>query len=265
MRASTLCRSAAIFAAVSLLLSSSAMGGKKKKKKKKVNTDDIVDVSALKSSFLVFTDGDGGYFATVRMDSDNLYYGDGKTFYRQRVTSGGANGNTDWSYRMWSPRVNGVADLSIKTDKGTITCGEDEFELTQVDPKEATKLLDKATFKRPLWTRQGHTLFRDDKGTYYYVDRLQDDYGGKGFRLFVGQKGAMKELGLTNIVSDSVGQIYSSKKGELRLVQEDGKATWIKNERKTSLTYVPIEDNLSMVYGELGIYEGSLGTPCDEY
>jgi len=265
MRASTLCRSAAILAAVTFLLSASAMAGKKKKKKKKVSDDDVVDVSAVKSQFLVFTDGDGGYFATIRADMDNLYYGDGKTFYRQRVTSGGANGNNDWTFRMWSPRVDGMADLDIKSDKGTIGCGDDEFELTQVSAKEATKLLDKAVFKRPLWTRQGHTLWRDDKGTYYYIDRLQDAYGGKGFRLFAGQKGAMKELGLTNIVSDSVGQIYSTKKGELRFVQEDGKATWIKNERKTQLVYVPIEDNLAMVYGDLGVYDGSLGTPCDEY
>ena len=78
--------------------------------------------------------------------------------------------------------------------------------------------------------------------------------------------GAMKELPLTNIVSDSKGQIFASKRGELRFVIEDGdKGTWIKGEQKTELTNVPVEDNIALIYGELGVYEGSLGTPCDEY
>jgi hypothetical protein len=265
MRASTLCRSAALFAVATFLLSASAEAGKKKKKKKKKTDDEIVDVSAVKSQFLVFTDGDGGYFATIRMDMDHLFYGDGKTFHQQRAFSGGANGNNEWSFRMWAPRVENVADLDIKNAVGTIACGKDEFELTQVSATEATKIIDSAVFKKPLWTRQGHALSRDDKGTYYFVDRLRDEYGGKGYRLFAGQKGAMKELGLTNIVSDSKGQIFSSKKGELRFVQETDSATWIKNEKKTTLVNVPIEDNLSLVYGELGVYEGSLGTPCDDY
>ena len=265
MRASTLCRAAAILAAVTLL-SSGAIAGKKKKKKKKKADDDIVDVSGVKSTFLLYTDGDGGYFATIRMDMDNLYWApDGKTFYKQRAFSGGADGVDNYNFRMWAPRVNNVADLDIKADKGTMTCGEESWELTQVDPKDAAKVIDKASWKGVVWKRQGHQLSRDDKGTYYLVDRLRDEYGGKGFRLFAGQKGAMKELGLTNIVSDSVGEIFSSKKGELRYVTENGAVSWIKGSKKTSLTNVPIEDNLSMVYGDLGVYEGSLGTPCDEY
>lgn len=265
MRASTLCRGAAILAAVTLL-SSGAFAGKKKKKKKKKVDDDIVDVSAVKSTFLVYTDGDGGYFATIRMDSDNLFWApDGKTFYKQRPFSSSADGNTKYSFRMWAPRVNNVADLQINADKGTMSCGEDAWELTQVDPKDAAKILDKAVWKDVQWKRRGHQLSRDDKGTYYYVDRLRDEHGGKGFRLFVGQKGAMKELGLTNIVSDSVGEIFASKKGELRYVTADGKAAWIKGSKKAELVNVPIEDNLSMVYGDLGVYTGSLGTPCDEY
>lgn len=264
MRASHLCRSAAIFAAVTFLFASGADAGKKKKKKKKAD-DDIVDVSAVKSTFTLFTDGEGGYYASIRADMDHVFYGDGKTFYRQRAFSGGADGTANWNFRMWAPRVDSVADLDIKGSKATMTCGQDEFDLELVSATEATKILDKAVFKRPLWTRQGHALSRDDKGNYYFVDRLQDEYGGKGFRLFIGQKGAMKEQSLTNIVSDSMGQIFTSKKGELRFVQEDGKATWIKNERKIELVNVPIEANLAMVYGELGVYEGSLGTPCDEY
>ncbi len=265
MRASTLCRSAALFAVATFLLSTSAEAGKKKKKRKKKVDDEIVDVSAVKDQLLVFTDGADGFFVTARGDVDHLFYGDGKTFYQQRAFSSGANGNTEFTFRMWAPRVDNIADLEINNDVGSISCGKDTFELTQVAATEAAKIIDKAVFKKPLWTRQGHALSRDDKGTYYYVDRQRDEYGGKGFRVFAGQKGAMKELGLTNIVSDSKGQIFSSKKGELRFVQDTEKAVWIKNEKKTELVNVPIEDNLSLVYAELGVYEGTLGTPCDDY
>jgi hypothetical protein len=273
MRAPRLCRAAATTTVVALLASLAVLpaDAKKKKKKKKKKDDDIVDVSAWKDKFIVYTDGDDGYYAAVPGEMDAVFYGDGKTFYKQRTFSGGRS-PPKWSFRMWSPRVNSVADLDGSDDSadkvGTMTCGEEEFELTKIDAKEAAKIIDKATFKAPLWKRQAHKLSRDDRGTYYYVDRLRDDvtnYEKKGWRLFAGQKGAMKELPLTNIVSDSEGEIFSSKRGELRFIQENDKATWIKGERKTELVNVPVEDNVKMIYGELGVYEGSLGTPCDEF
>ena len=172
---------------------------------------------------------------------------------------------------MWSPRVDGVADLVVDRGKGVMTCGDDEFDVTLVDATEGRKIVAKAAFKKHLWKRQAHSLSRDDRGTYYYVDRMQDDLGGKGFRLFAGAKGGLKELPLTNIVSDSEGQIFASKRGELRFIQENEvdargvKASWVKGEKKTELTTVPIDMNVKLIYGELGVYEGSLGTPCDEY
>ena len=240
-----------------------ADAGKKKKKKAK-KTDDIVDVSAVKAQFEVYTDGEGGYFVVAPGDTDMTFHGDGKTMYRQRSISSSRNGAA-WSRRMWSPRVDHVADLSVDGGKGTMACGEESYDITQVTGAEATKIIDKAVFKKPLWTRQAHALSRDDRGVYYYVDRNLEEYGGKGYRLFAGQKGAMKELGLTNIVSDSEGEIFASKKGELRFVQEQTKAVWIKGDKRTELVAVPLDRNLAMIYGELGVYEGSLGTPCDEY
>ncbi len=271
MRAPTHCRIAArllVLAAGLAFLTTGVEAGKKKKKKKK--EDESADISAVKDKLEVYTDGEGGYYIGVPGESEHLYYGDGKTMYRQRVGSGGRNG-TQWSMRMWSPRVNGVADLVVDSGKGTMSCGKDDFEITQIDPTEAQKIIAKAVFRKPLWKRQAHSLFRDDRGTYYYVDRMQDELGGKSFRLFAGSKGALKELALTNIVSDSEGQIFSSKKGELRFVQDnitdfrDVKASWIKGEKRTDLTTVPIDMNVPLIYGELGVYEGTLGTPCDEY
>lgn len=263
MRASHLCRAAAILGALALCVSA-ADAGKKKKKKKKKTDDEIVDISGFKDKMVVYTDGDGGFFAAVWNDTDTLFYGDGKTMWKQRVTSAFRDG-TKWEMRMWAPRVNGVADIIATDATGKMVCGDDEFELTKVADADARKILDKATFKGVFWKRQGHRLSRDDRGTYYYVDRLRDEFGGKGYRLFAGQKGAMKELPLINIVSDSVGEIFASKKGELRYVQEKTTASWYRGEKKTELTTVPVEDNLTVIYTDLGIYDGSLGTPCDEY
>lgn len=271
MRAPTLCRIAArlLVLAVGLaFLTTGVEAGKKKKKKKK--NDDSADVSAFKDQLAVYTDGEGGYFIMVPGESDTLFYGDGKTMYKQRVGSAGKNG-TKWSMRMWSPRVNGVADLQVDGAAGTMSCADDEFEITQVDDTEAKKIIAKATFRKHFWKRQAHSLSRDDRGTYYFVDRMQDDLGGKGFRLFAGAKGALKELALTNIVSDSEGEIFASKRGELRFIQDNPvddteiKASWIKGEKKIELTTVPLDMNVALIYGELGVYEGSLGTPCDEY
>lgn len=266
MRASTVCRAAAILGCLVLIASVADAGPRKKRKKKKA--DEVVDVSAWKDRMMVYTDGEGGYFTVVPGETDAFFYGDGKTLYKQRVF-GASRNPPKFDMRMWSPRVNSIADFAASDDKkdtaGTLTCGKDEFTLVRVADAEARKILASATFRPPLWKRQAHALSRDDRGTYYFVDKIRDDLGGKGFRLFAGQKGAMKELPLVNIVSDSEGEIFATKKGELRFVLEPRKATWIKGEKRTELTLVPVEDNVAMIYGELGVYEGSLGTPCDEY
>ncbi|HEU5059135.1 MAG TPA: hypothetical protein VFU21_21530, partial [Kofleriaceae bacterium] len=47
---------------------------------------DEVDVEALKSKMVFVHDGRGHYMAVVPFDSNApLFYGDGKTFYQQRV------------------------------------------------------------------------------------------------------------------------------------------------------------------------------------
>src|SRR4029077_10997904 len=85
--------------------------------------------------------------------------------------------------------------------------------LKQLNADEARTVIQHATFLPPLWQRQAHLLARDDDGVYYYIDELREEYGGNGFRVFVGQKGAMKELAMTNVVADSAGEIYATKTG----------------------------------------------------
>ncbi|HEX8538017.1 MAG TPA: hypothetical protein VF664_11180, partial [Cystobacter sp.] len=64
----------------------------------------------------------------------------------------------------------------------------------------------------------------------------------------------------------SEGQIFSTKRGDLRLVVErEQPSLWIENKKRTELRAVPIEENMPLIYNELGVYTGArLGTPCDD-
>lgn len=264
-------RAAPIAAAVLVLFAGRPVGTADARPKKKKVKDDLEDVSKAKPDLVVLTDEDGEVYVLEDKWGDEHYafYGDSKVLYRLRVFGGGADGSKGtYDYSFWSPRTGGA---SIgKNDKGGyyVTCGQgselETFPLTKMPAADAKKILDTASFRKPLWKRQAQALARDDAGNYYFVDRLRDDYGGKGHRIFAGPKGGMKELPMTNVVSDSVGEIYATKKGELRFITEPNKATWIKGTAKTELTIIPLDMNIQLIYGELGVYDGSLGTPCDD-
>ena len=69
---------------------------------------------------------------------------------------------------------------------------------------------------------------------------------------------------MTNVATDSAGEIFATKAGQLKLVAgSDGKATWIKGGKKTELTRLEPQENRYLIYRELGIY-GSLGAICDD-
>ena len=70
---------------------------------------------------------------------------------------------------------------------------------------------------------------------------------------------------MTNVVSDSEGDIFSTKTGSLRLILNKNESTWIEGKKQRKLVLVPVEDNARMIYTELGVYTGErLGTPCDD-
>lgn len=227
---------------------------------------DQIDISPVKSELEVLTDGQGHFVVVkpaIKGDS-HLYYGDGKTFYAQRVFGGSADtARGRFSNSYWAPRAH-RGEIELKDKVWRITCDKRDTVMNKLPPKDAARILDSAKFYRPLWRHQAYALARDRKGNYYYVDRLQDDYGGRGFRLYVGQRGAMKEMKMLNIVSDSEGDIFATKKGDLRLILDKQDATWVKGKSKSKLTYVPPARNAYMIYAELGVYTGRLGTPCDD-
>jgi hypothetical protein len=135
-----------------------------------------------------------------------------------------------------------------------------------VKADEAKALVDAAAFLSYRWQRQPYLLARDDKGTYYFVDMQRDVPGKKDMKLYIGPRGKLKPQQMTNIVSDSVGDIFSTKTGELRLVANADSLKWVAGKTEEKLTNVPVDDNHVLIYTDLGVYERMpLGTPCDDF
>lgn len=256
-----------------------ADGGKKGK-----DDGDAIDISSYRSELVVLTDDDGVIYVVrprvIGRDGGPVFVGDGKTFYQQKETGGGADGQAGtWSYSLWAPRVAAYDDAQLWLDgdkKYFISCGREKTtELRPVAKKEADKMLNSAAFRPRLFDRVPHLLLRDDAGTYYYVDIDRDERMWSsssteqrkyehGHRVFVGKKGAMKQLPMTNIVADSEGEIYQTKRGELQIVTEDAKTGyWVRGRKKTSLKILDRDDNRYLIYRELGVY-GFIGAACEE-
>jgi hypothetical protein len=230
---------------------------------------DALDISDVKSKLQVLSDGKQHYIAVIPFGSsfDHLYYGDGKRFYLQRMNGGGADGKQSWDRVFWEPRVKAMWQGGVAFAKGkyTVQCGDRATELQPLNAEEQTKLLDSASFFKPLWIHQAYSLSRDNKGNYYYVDRVREPENNRNFRLYAGTRGNLKLLKMTNVVSDSQGDIFTTKKGELRLVLDRKKPSWFAGKKETELIGLPLDDNRVLIYTDLGVYAGQrLGTPCDD-
>jgi len=233
-----------------------------------------VDIKAIKDKLQVFQDKAGGtYVVFERADGNSdtrVWYGTGKSLYEQIVIGLSRNGDS-WSINSWAPRLPELRPASIiRKEDGTFLrwCdGKDDAVITQLTGDKAKAILDKYGFFSSALVRRPHLFARDDAGVYYYVDRLDTTHGGKGYRVFVGKKGAMKQLSLTDIASDSAGQVFSTKTGDLRLVKTndgDVKQTtkWVKGEKKTELIVLDVDVNSPIIFKDLGIYKFT-GTLCD--
>jgi hypothetical protein len=231
--------------------------------------DAPLDLSEIKDKLILLTDGKQHFVAVVPFGdfSSHLYYGDGKRFYAQRVGSGSSEGTEAWDRTFWEPRVTALwqGGVGLRKGKYAVQCGDRVTELKQVDAEEQAKMLAAASFFAPLWNHRAYALARDNKGIYYFVDRLREPENNKSFRLFAGPRGNLKPLKMTNVVSDSQGDIFTTKKGELRLVLDRKHSVWFAGKAETELVYLPLEDNRIMIYTDLGVYAGQrLGTPCDD-
>jgi hypothetical protein len=239
---------------------------------------DVLDVTALKDRLVVVTDGKGHYLASAPEVKDEVvdgrifYSPDGKTFWEQRVQGYGSNGPGAFDITFWEPRIpEGWKRSYGRNAEGySVQCDDRVTKLTLVPAADAKTLLGAAVFKKPRWKTMAYALARDDHGRYFYVDKPREPRDSKAFRVFMGQKNALKPLKMVNVVSDSQGDIFATRSGELRLlIPKNGEVqrepVWIKGKKKTALTWVPVEDNANLIYTELGVYTGQpLGTACDD-
>jgi hypothetical protein len=231
-----------------------------------------VDVKAMKAQGVVLQDAQGGVYVVFRGDDAKVFYGpNSKAVYEQVIVGSSSDGEGRWEFNTWAPRKpgNGLGTLEHKKD-GSFhkSCGDkDDTGLTELTGEKAHAVLDKTPFLSMGIVRVPHLLARDDSGVYYYVDRIAKVYGGKGYRVFVGRKGALKQLPLVDVASDSAGEVFSTKSGDLRLVrnnQDDKeKMTWVKGGRRTDLVFLDTEVNSVVIFKDLGLY-GFLGTLCDD-
>jgi hypothetical protein len=226
------------------------------------------ELAPVKDKLKVLSDGKKHYIVInpTELSDEHFYYGDGKTFYGQRTGSAARNGD-DFSRTFWEPRVKAryMAELQFQDKKFDLQCDERHTEFKPVDAAEAKAILDGAKFFGPRWQHMAYALARDNTGKYFFVDKLREPEDNKVFRVWAGMKGAMKPQKLVNIVSDSEGDIFATKTGSLRVVLDKNESLWTAGKNETKLKLLPIEDNVVLIYSELGVYTGlPLGTPCDD-
>jgi hypothetical protein len=227
-----------------------------------------VDVAPIRDELLVFQDAAGGTYVVKPGADPRAFYGTGKQLYEQVVTGRSANGPA-WGVDVWAPRVPEMRPgVIMRKADGTfhkLCDGKDDAVLTQVAGDKARAILDQHQLMSTALVRRPYLLGRDDAGVYYYVDVIAKQYGGKGYRVFVGKKGAMKELPLTDVASDSAGDVFATKTGDLRLVGSRGsgaKVTWIRGGKRTELVWLDLDLNSRLIFRDLGIYKFT-GTICD--
>ncbi len=160
------------------------------------------------------------------------------------------------------------ADMRRKElGRWTLDCGDTSKEFIEASDAFGEELLAKAKRKPRLWKRELFALARDDRGIYYYVDKMRADQGGHGFRVFRGPRGSLKLTPLVDIVDDSDGMIFATTKGKLRLIldkKKRSKALWIEGKKERSLVYLSLSENKEFIFGDLGVYANTpYGSVCD--
>jgi hypothetical protein len=233
-----------------------------------------VEIKPFRDQLIVLTDADGGVYVALPGNPSRLWYGArGKTknLYEQIVTGRSANGDR-WDISVFAPRVPNMQPGAVGIDDTgyfRYCGGERKTRLTVVTGDKATAILDGYTFMTPALTRSPYLLARDSFGVYYYVDQIRAQYGGKGFRVFIGKKGAMKERPLVDIATDTAGDVFGTKSGDLHLVRNTSdepiakpRVTLVRGSKETTLTYLDTWFNSVLIFKDLGIY-GFTGSICE--
>ena len=168
----------------------------------------------------------------------------------------------------WDPYAKGEsARISRREDDWEVQCSKKAILFHTVPAELRKKVLANAKRHPIRWKRRSFALARDNRGTYYYVDRFHPRYGGKNYRVFKGQRGQLEETTLVDIVDDSDGKIFATKRGQLRLVlgkNQNEEALWIEGKTRHKLVVLPLFENQDLIYAGLGVYDtDTMGTICE--
>jgi len=222
---------------------------------------------------------DHGHAVALTTDArgrQHLYYGRDKSFVRVRAQE--LLAPTDFldprffdktknpDFRGADMRVYSSVDIDPAKKSCVLMCGAQKKPLTLLPTDAAEKLLLASTYAPNPQQYVPYKLLRDDHGRYYFIDRGAQPGQEKRYRLFIGRSGALKLAKMTDVVTDSQGQIFSTRSGKLRMVVDvSAPSYWIQGKDKRALRVVPVEQNLQLIYNKLGVYLGKrLGTPCDD-
>lgn len=238
-------------------------------------TPQVIDMTKDISKFDVMTDGKSHYIARLDESADyELFYGNGKDFYLvdtrarflKRTKPDPTDIIVDWRFEHYLVDEGRPSTIEfVSPGVYRVLCNTRWTELKVLPKEEGLALLQKAVFHRSPFDWIPYALARDEEGNYYYVDRGRWTDNERMFRVFSGKKGSVKPVKLENVAHDSEGDVFSTARGELRLVVGFGEGWWVKNKKKMKLTIIPLDQNLPMIFNELGMYEGvKLGTPCDD-
>lgn len=176
------------------------------------------------------------------------------------------NPQNNSSFRGYDLRHYSRLEVDEETGACRLVCGTRTVDLEPIEGEEKTTFLDTARLEPIADAREPYALARDKRGVYYYVDRGALPETERDFRLYVGPPGNPRRQQMTDIVSDSEGEIFASKSGDLKLYLGKDEAEWVTRRRKRRLLRVPIEENYDLIYNRLGVYLGEkLHTPCDDF
>ena len=223
-----------------------------------------------------------------------LFFGDGHTFHRAKVVSSSRNGNHgSWSlfdaHASSRYQYQSVENLILSEKNSTdavlpeslkYTCRQDingvkseiKNQLSSLPIKEAKTIIQQSRLYESVYTsHRSHRLFRDDWGTYYYIEENKAPETGERFRLWIGYKGDLKLIPVITAAHDSEGTVLVSSKAAIRLVASPSKrnaesigAYWTEQDTQRKLLEVPVDQNQGVIFNELGIYDSLyLGSICD--
>jgi hypothetical protein len=201
------------------------------------------------------------------------FYGDGRTFHQVPIVKTFADAEVGTSSReFWSPATTDSDIVLDTTGKWTVRCSDRVTPMVPVERAEGQKILSAARFMAPLWKRHARALARSSDGTYYYLDKLRDDEAARpepeagparGFRLYVGRMGRMKEQRPIDVVEDGDQLVVTARAGAFTSDDARRSAVFESRTKSQLLTYLPVNDNPLVIYRDLGLYK-KFGVPCDD-